>query len=268
MMELIVLGSGTCVPRLRRAGPGNLIRINWPGSERRPFNILVDSASGTLRQLLKVGVDYHELDLILYTHFHPDHIGELASYIFATKYAPGFRRSSPCTIMGSVGLGKVLKGLKEAFGQWVDPEPDKVVVEEIPREMPASMQLPPITLSTLPLGHTPGSLAYKITGPEGETIVISGDTDYEESLGTFGKGADLLLLECARPEDGKVPGHLTPGEAGRIAKIAAPRLLVLTHFYPDCDTSDLLTPLKKEYDGMIILAEDLMRIPITKNLRT
>ncbi len=265
MMELIIVGSGTCVPRLRRAGPGNLIRIESPWSKRRPFNILVDSASGTLRQLLKVGVRYHELDLILYTHFHPDHICELASYIFATRYAPGFRRKRPCTIMGSVGLGKVLGGLMEAFGQWVDPEPDKVVVEEIPREMQTSIQFPPVTISTLPLGHTSGSLAYKITGPAGENIVISGDTDYEESLGTFSKGADLLLLECARPEDGKVPGHLTPSEAGRIAKIAAPRLLVLTHFYPDCDKSDLLTPLKQEYDGMVILAEDLMRIPITTN---
>jgi len=92
--------------------------------------------------------------------------------------------------------------------------------------------------------------------------VISGDTDFSKELSDFSKGTDLLVLECARPEGQKVPGHLTPSEAGIIAQQAEAKLLLLTHFYPDCDQSDMLTPLKKQYSGPVILAEDLMRIPI------
>ena len=263
MMELVILGSGTCVPRMRRAGPSNLIRIEAPSLNGKEFfNILIDSSAGTLRQLLKIGVSYAEIDLILYTHFHPDHTGDLVPYLFATRYAPGFKRKSPCTIMASEGFKELLAGLHNAFGHWIEPESQKVVVEEIPRHIEVSMQIPPVTLSTLPISHTPHSLAYKIQGPAGKTIVISGDTDFEESLCSFAKGADILVLECARPEGQKVKGHLTPHEAGEIGRAASPGLLVLTHFYPDCDESDMLTPVRKLYDGPVILAEDLQRFPL------
>lgn len=265
MMELIIVGSGTCVPRTRRGGPANLVRITGADRSMGPkmdFNILVDSASGTLRQLLGIGIEYHELDLILYTHFHPDHISELVPYLFATRYAPGFKRITPAAIMASEGLFELMKGLKGAFGHWVEPDPDKVVMEEIPRHMEARIQLPPIELSCLPLEHTQHSLAYRITDHKGRSIVFSGDTDFDERLGAFARGVNILVLECARPEGRKVEGHLTPSEAGRIAALAEPGLLVLTHFYPDCDDTDLLTPLREEYTGAVVLAEDFTRIPI------
>ncbi|WP_067619372.1 MBL fold metallo-hydrolase [Dissulfuribacter thermophilus] len=264
MIEVIVLGSGTCVPSLKRSGPGLLIRVLTQSSSltQETFTIMVDSASGTLRQLLRAGIKYDEIDLILYTHFHPDHIGELVPYIFATKYAPGFSRKRPVKIMASIGLLELMDGLKKAFGHWIEPEQDKVILEEIPNHMKASIQMPPVTLSTLPLEHTPNSLAYRIEDEEGNSVVVSGDTDFSLELAEFAKGVNLLILECARPEGKKVQGHLTPSEAGKIAQIAGPDLLLLTHFYPDCDESDLLSPLRREFKGQVFLAEDLMRIPL------
>ncbi len=261
-MELIILGSGTCVPSLRRSGPASLIRVEDKGNKDGYFNILIDSSAGTLRQLLRVNIDYSQIDLILYTHFHPDHIGELVPYIFATKYAPEFNRQYPVHIMASEGFFGLMDGLKRAFGKWVEPMPDKVILEEIPRDMAAAIQLPPVTISTLPHNHTPHSLAYKITGEGGKAIVISGDTGFSEELAGFSRDADVLVLECSRPQNKPVEGHLTPKEAGRIAHIASPSLLVLTHFYPDCDKADLTAPLMSEYKGKFIMAEDLMSINI------
>ncbi len=252
-MEVIIVGSGTCVPSVRRAGPCQLLRA-W-GS-----NILVDSAAGSLRQLLHAGVRQDDIDLILYTHFHPDHTGELVPFIFASKYSPSFKRKRPVLVWAAEGFSSLLDGLVAAWGEWAEPEKGKIIFEEIPRGMNTCQQFPPLVIKTAPTKHTAHSLAYRIEAPDSKSVVFSGDTDFSEELIGLSEGADLLVMECAAPEGKKVPGHMTPSEAGMIASQAGVKRLVLTHFYPECDESDLVTPCRQHYEGPLILAEDLMRI--------
>jgi ribonuclease BN (tRNA processing enzyme) len=252
-MEVVILGSGTCVPRIRRAGPANLLSA-WG------LNILIDSAAGTLRQLRRAGFRQDAIDIILYTHFHPDHVGELVPFIFASKYGPGFHRSAPVQIMGPEGLLDLHAALKQAFGQWVEPEPGAIEFLEIPVDMKAVQQIPPLTISSIHTRHTPKSLAYRIDAPDGRSVVFSGDTDFCHEIVELAEGADLLILECAAPEGMKVEGHMTPSEAGEVARQAGVRRLLLTHFYPECDRADLVSPCAKRFDGPILLAEDLMRV--------
>ncbi len=252
-MEIIILGSGTCVPSTRRAGPAACVRTEGQ-------TILIDSASGTLRQIVRAGMDYSDVDIILYTHLHPDHVGEFVPFIFATKYAPGYTRTRPVLILAAEGFEKFYQGLKAAFGEWVEPLPGKLDITEVPVTMKTAMQFPPLTISASPVRHTPQSLAYRIEDSSGRSVVFSGDTDYCEELIELASGADMLVSECAAPEGGKIPGHLTPSEAGRIAAKAGVKKLVLTHFYPECDRQDMVTPCRREYDGPVILAEDFMRL--------
>ncbi len=253
MTELIILGSGTCVPSLRRAGPSACLRTDG-------VTILVDSAAGTLRQLLKAGIPYDSIDMLLYTHLHPDHVGEFVSFVFATRYAPGFHRSAPVTLIAASGFNAFHSALKGAFGQWVEPAPGSLIIEEMPVEMPAAVQIPPLTIRSAPTVHTSHSLAYRIETPDNRSVVFSGDTDYSPSLVELAQEADLMVCECASPEGQKVQGHLVPSEAGRMAQEAGVKKLILTHFYPACDQHDLLTPCRDFYTGPIILAEDLMRL--------
>ena len=254
-MEAIILGSGTCVPSLRRAGPGACLRTSQ-------YNIMIDSAAGTLRQLVSAGINYDEVDIILYTHLHPDHVTEIIPYLFATKYAPGFQRNKPVLIMGGEGFKAFLDSLQACFGQWLMPKQGAVVIDEFPVAMPASVQMPPLIIKSAPTKHTPQSLAYRIEDENGKSAVFSGDTDYCEELIELAYQADLLVIECAAPEGYKVEGHLTPSECGRIAAKAEVKKLILTHFYPLCDQHDLITPCKKFYGGEVVLAEDLMVIPV------
>lgn len=255
MMEVIVLGSGTGVPSIRRAGPANCLRVEGQ-------TILIDSAAGTLRQLVKAGIPYDNIDVILYTHFHPDHIGELVPFIFATRYAPGYKKSSPVMILAAEGLKEFHQSLIKAFGHWAEPESGKVIFEEIPSQMKAAMQLFPITIRSAPTNHTSKSLAYRIETADGKSVVFSGDTDFCEELIELAQGADLLVLECAAPEGYKIQGHLIPSEAGRIARDAGVKRLLLNHFYPNCDEHNLISPCREVYKGPIILAEDFMRLVI------
>lgn len=255
MIEIIIIGSGTCVPSLRRAGPAACVRSEG-------FTVLVDSAAGTLRQLLAAGIPYQSVDLILYTHRHPDHVAEFVPFVFATKYAPDFARSRPVQILAGEGFAQFHTALKAAFGEWVDPDPAMVRIEEIPCNMPAALQIPPFTIRTAPVEHTPASLAYRLDARSGGSVVFSGDTDYSETLIELARGADLFVCECAAPEGRKVKKHLMPSEAGRMAEAAGVSRLLLTHFYPACDESDLITPCSAHFRGPILLAEDLMRLSV------
>ncbi len=252
-MEVIILGSGTCVPSIRRAGPAACVIAEG-------YTMLIDSSSGTLRQLVRAGLNYADIDMILYTHLHPDHVGEFVPFVFATKYAPDYQREKPVLILAGEGFGDFYSALGTAFGEWVDPGPGRLDINEIPVGMKTAMQFPPLTIKTSPVEHTAQSLAYRIEDSAGRSVVFSGDTDYCDELAELASGADMLVSECAAPESAKIPGHLIPSEAGRIAAMAGVKKLVLIHFYPECDRNDLITPCSKEFDGPIILAEDMMHL--------
>ncbi|MEW5726010.1 MAG: MBL fold metallo-hydrolase, partial [Thermodesulfobacteriota bacterium] len=104
-MEVIFLGTGTGVPSVSRAAPG--LAVLAEGSL-----FLLDAGAGTLRQLARAGLSYNDLDYLLFTHFHPDHVGDLAPYLFATKYWPGFTRLAPVRVFGPQGLRELLGHLR------------------------------------------------------------------------------------------------------------------------------------------------------------
>ena len=98
-MQLTILGSGTCVPSLKRSSPANFLKI-------KDKNILIDCGVGTLRQLLKAKLGYRALDIVFITHFHPDHISELDALIQALLWTPGFNRQKDLFLVGPIGFKK------------------------------------------------------------------------------------------------------------------------------------------------------------------
>jgi ribonuclease BN (tRNA processing enzyme) len=71
---------------------------------------------------------------------------------------------------------------------------------------------------------------------DGRTLAISGDTDYCRNLVELASEVDLLVLECSFPDEKKVEGHLIPSLVGRIGLESRCKKLLLTHFYPICDS--------------------------------
>ena len=95
-----------------------------------------------------------------------------------------------------------------------------------------------------------------------EDLVYSGDTDVTENLVELAENADMLICESAMPDGMKVPGHLTPSLAGETAQRAGVKTLVLTHFYPECDQTDVAKQCRKTYAGPLIPARDLLTIQL------
>ncbi len=251
MLELIVIGSGTGMPSLKRASPGLLLLSD-------ASTVLIDSGSGTLRRMLEVGTTYQDIDLLLYTHTHPDHIADLVPILFACKYAENPRQTD-LLCLGGPGFTEHFKKLESLYGSWIKPRSYRLTVKEVSR---GPLTFRDVKIRSKSMTHLPGSVGYRIQGAGAKSIVISGDTDYCQAIVDLGYEADLLVLECSFPNGKKIEGHLTPSLAGRIATEANCKKLVLTHLYPECDQEDILSQCTQTFNGEVVIAEDLMRIKI------
>ncbi|MGA0236483.1 MAG: MBL fold metallo-hydrolase, partial [Alphaproteobacteria bacterium] len=114
----------------------------------------------------------------------------------------------------------------------------------------------------------------------GKVFVHSHDTRYNENLIAQAQGADVFVHEiaAARPESlAKYPRiqiaidhHASPTEVGRVFAQTRPRLAMLTHVVllpPNPMTiEEVMDELAEEYDGTVLVAEDLMTIVIGKNI--
>lgn len=252
-IAVTVLGSGTCVPSLERSSCSVLVETGgrkW----------LIDSGAGTLRRLLEAGTTHLDISCLLYSHLHPDHTGELVPLLFATKYPAGVHRAEPLTVIAGRGFADFFRRLKGAYGDWIELGPGAFRIIEMDTGGRDHLTLHGVDLHTMPVEHTPQSVAFSITGPAGRRVVYSGDTDTSDSLAELASGADLLICESAFPAALKTRGHLTPAEAGAIAARAGVRRLLLTHFYPACDQADVEAECRTTYRGPLTLARDLMRI--------
>jgi ribonuclease BN (tRNA processing enzyme) len=251
--SVTILGSGTCVPSLARSAASVLVQT---GENR----IVLDAGAGTMRRLLEAGVSIFEVTHLLFSHFHPDHTGELVPFLFANKYPDPDRRTRPLFLGGGPGFSVFYHQLKGVFNEWIDGAGLLQLFDfKNKNDIIANEDL---AVCATAVNHRPESIAFKITVPGGPSMVYSGDTDVCESLIAFSQNADLLICESALPDGLKQPGHLTPSLAGEIAARANVKKLVLTHFYPECDASDIVQQCRKTYAGPLILARDLLTIEL------
>ncbi len=251
-MELTVIGSGTGVPSLRRGSPCLAVKAGGR-------LLVLDLGAGSLRALLRYGFNFSAIDVLALTHLHPDHVGDVVPFLFATRYSLGYTRTEPFRLLAALGFARFHDLLKEAFAGWVEPPLGLMDLKELAPDRPDEVRDQDVVIKSAPTNHTHGSLAYRVEA-SGRSLVYSGDTDVSDSLVDLATNADLLVLEAANPF--KVPGHLTPAEAGRLAAQAGVRRLLLTHFYPPCDEMDVVAEAAQECKGEVIRAEDGLSLTV------
>ncbi|MCG8565461.1 MAG: MBL fold metallo-hydrolase [Desulfobacterales bacterium] len=251
-MQLQILGSGTCVPSLERSSCSALVR-------GRGHLILLDLGPGTTRRLLEAGVNMDDVDAVFLTHFHPDHCGELAAFLFSTKY-PSCGRSKKLHLVGGYGLLKFFDDLRRVWGSNLDMDPEIFQIIEVDGMGEVELELGGMEIAHGPVNHKPESQAFRFTDATGFSLVYSGDTDYSSRLVDLSLGADILVIESSLPDGQKVPGHLTPSLAGEIGAQAGAGQMVLTHLYPQCEGVDMVGQCRRIFPGPVTLARDLMVI--------
>lgn len=250
---LVTVGTGTVAPSAGRTGA-----CHWVS--RGEVRLLLDCGPGSLHRLAALDLPWRDVTHVALTHFHPDHWADLPMLVYALKYTAVPARREPLAILGPAGTRAHLGRLAAAYGAWLaDPGFPLTVGELVPGE-PAALG-GDVTLEAFPVPHTPESVALRVTAPEGR-LVYTGDTGPSEALGRWARGCDVLLAECSLPEALAIDIHLTPERAGALARAAAARRLVLTHFYPPVENTDPARAAGTRFAGPVTAARDGDRFEI------
>jgi ribonuclease BN (tRNA processing enzyme) len=256
-MNLVVLGSGTSVPHPQRASAGFWL-------EAEAGSLLLDCGADTPHRLAAENLDWPNLDAIWISHLHLDHCGGLASFLFGTRHAPQTQeRRKPLTIFGCRGTRELLYAIDGANNSRLFDQPFPVELREVTAEDEFEI-VPDLHARVFSTRHTEESLAIRVSDHSGSALVYSSDTGYDEGLVEFARGVDLLILECSFWRDKPTLRHLELAEAMRLARMAGPLKVVLTHLYSEWDGVDLESRARELWPGETIAAYDGLRLKITQ----
>ncbi|MFC5804359.1 ribonuclease Z [Streptomyces formicae] len=296
--ELVVLGTASQVPTRHRNHNGYLLR--WDGE-----GILFDPGEGTQRQMLRAGVAAHDIDRICVTHFHGDHSLGLAGVIQRInldqvphpvtahypksgqrffdrlRYATAYRETVPLTEAPVAGGGGVLAATPaytlearrlshpvESYGyRLTEPDgrrmlPDRLAAHGIKGPDVGRVQRE---------GALGGITLDEVSEVRrGQRFAFVMDTRLCEGAYELADGCDMLVIESTfLDEDHRLAtdhGHLTAGQAARVARDAGVRHLVLTHFSQRyTEPGEFERQARRAgFDGELSVAQDLVRVPVPK----
>ncbi|BET50222.1 MULTISPECIES: ribonuclease Z [Streptomyces] len=295
--ELVVLGTASQVPTRHRNHNGYLLR--WDGE-----GILFDPGEGTQRQMLRAGVAAHDLNRICVTHFHGDHSLGLAGVIQRInldrvpheitahyprsgqrfferlRYATAYRETvalteAPVAADGPLAVtpaytldARRLSHPVESYGyRLTEPDgrrmlPDRLAAHGIKGPDVGRIQRDG-SLHGVPLDEVSEVR-------RGQRFAFVMDTRLCAGVHALAEGCDLLVIESTFLDEDETlatdHGHLTAGQAARVARDAGVRHLVLTHFsqrYSDPEEFERQARAAG-YAGELTVARDLTRVPVPK----
>jgi ribonuclease Z len=258
---------------MARFGPSTLIEAGGQ-------HFLFDAGRGALQRLTQAKVRWHQVDGILLTHLHSDHVVGLPDlWLTGWLVSPG--RSRPLRVWGPAGTESLISHLRQAFEFDVevrlsDDRASAEGVQILASDIEAGVvhDSGGVRITAFLVDHAPvePALGYRLDYA-GRSVVLSGDTRLSETLIQHARGVDLLIHEVASVETfvraGVAPErirsviahHVTPEQAAEVFARTQPRLAVYSHIIqPTATNEDLIPATRRVYSGRVEVGEDLMTI--------
>ena len=123
----------------------------------------------------------------------------------------------------------------------------------------SELEIGPVRIRFQPVPHFMETFAMSITTSAGSGRIIYGaDCSPTDALTDFGRDADLMLVEATlpRPERTGKRGHLTPSEAGRQARAAGAKRLLLVHISDELDADWARREAEEAFGGPVEVASE------------
>jgi len=280
--EVVMLGTGSPPPTMKRFGPATLIKAGRQV-------LLFDVGRGASQRIWQTGTPMGAINGVFITHLHSDHIVGLPD-VWLTGWLPSpfGQRKSPMRVWGPQGTKELMSGLEKAYDWDIKTRiadqklaRDWVNVEATEIEEGVVYDQDGVKVTAFEVDH--GDLIKPCFGFRvdfgGRSVVISGDTKFNENLIKHAKGANLLIHQAAMAKDELlkksisfryiIDHHTKPEEAGVVFARTQPKLAALYHIVLLTDgkiaaptEADVAERVKTEYQGPLVIAEDLMRFSI------
>ena len=278
-LSVTLLGTGCPNVSPRRYGAGQLVHCGG-------LTILVDIGSGITQRLVEAGSDGAQIDALLITHIHSDHLVDLYQFIISAWHQS---RDRPQVIYGPPGIKRFVQAQMDA---WKEERELRIAFEKRTSTAGFDMEVHEFDaggvlierdgakISAVRVDHDPIEYAFGFVFESGgRKLVLSGDTRPCDALVDVSKGADVLVHEVFQHGRSRTPTgtrtaesieqvesyHTLSTDVGDIARKADVGALILTHLVPpDADPSALIADARQGYGGFIAVGEDLMHIDVTQ----
>jgi ribonuclease BN (tRNA processing enzyme) len=239
MSLLTLLGTGTCQIELARRASSVLLELDQTC-------ILFDCGHGVVQRLLEAGIRHDQVQHIVLSHFHPDHVSDLIPFLQAGAWSRRDRRTSDVHIYGPAGVHEVINGLMQLFKPTSFQQPDyRVVVHELAAG-PYKIDGLLFEAASLPPA---GNHGLRFRWHE-RRYALTGDSYFHAEEIAFLKNVDLAVIDA---------GHIEDDEIVELAVQSQPRQLVCSHLYREIDAHKLQQQAQqKGYTGTILVGRDLM----------
>jgi ribonuclease BN (tRNA processing enzyme) len=240
--KVTLLGTGTGIPQPGRSQPALLVELKKP--------LLFDCGAGTLLRLVQVGINIEDIEAVVLTHLHLDHVSD----VLALAKARYLQQLPGLEVYGPAGTQSWLENLRTAFPYL---EEMAVKVNEV-RPMD-NLSVQGFEIFAEEARHSVTALAYRIEA-EDKVLVYSGDTEPTSRIAALAEGADLLVHECSFPEPFDVTNHTTPKKLGRLVKNV--RKIVLTHLYPQAQghEEEMAQEVSRQSQIPVVAGWDMMTL--------
>lgn len=244
-MKVTVIGYWHGYPEKGEATSGYLL-------EHENWRILLDCGSGVLSQLQHY-CSVNDLDAVVLSHYHHDHQADIGPFQYA------------CII--NKAMGKMMKevtiyghGEGEAFAKLAYHD----VIKAAAYDDQTPLVIGPFTFRFFKTQHPAPCYAMRIEC-QGQTLVYTGDSSYFGELANFAANADLLITECSGYAGDQVApyGHMTSACVGKLAAIANPKHLVLSHLPHHGEHEQLRQEVSQSFKGTISLAKSGLELDVS-----
>jgi ribonuclease BN (tRNA processing enzyme) len=246
-VRLEVLGSAGAAP-LQGACASYVVRGGGA-------TLLLDCGPGTLERLWRRRL-LGELDAIVISHMHADHVLDLVMLSGEIVQALAGGGRTPLHVPASNGP-EVLARLDAAFKREPDA-PSRFTRAFDVREYTATdtLRVGEMSLSFAPTAHPPPCLAARVS--DGARVLVYGaDGSPSAAVEELAHEADVLVLEATLLDDARVAaehGHMTAIQAGEVATRAGATRLLLTHTLAGVEEQELLERAGRTFAGPLAIA--------------
>ena len=243
-------------PDSEKTGAIKITIIGWRGAYPGPgeatsgyllqsgdLNLLIDCGSGVLSRLQQY-ISLDAIDAVILSHYHADHVADMHCLQYAARVSMDLgTRDAPLSI----------------YGHAEDPYFDTLNYHNYSRahaiDTETALHVGGLTLTFVRNVHLAPCFSMRIEKDDQIVTYIS-DTEWTDPLVDAARDADLLICEASlyNAYQGVVPGHLTAGEAGEIARQANVGRLILSHLPHFGNHEDLLNQAAAVYHGPVELA--------------
>ena len=225
-LHILLCGTGSPMPDPKRADACTAIIAGG-------HVVIIDAGPGAWARLAQANVPPAQIDTVLLTHLHSDHLGDLGevaqqSWIGGRKtpiniYGPPapdaytLPQDAEGDTFGTSGTTDVVKGFAQAYNadaafrivhhdpEYMPAEGARMIGHNIPKPGAEAavtvLDKDGLKIEAFLVSHDPAEPAYgyRITY-KGRTAVVSGDTKKVQNMVRFAKDADVLVHEALNPQ--------------------------------------------------------------------